>query len=311
MDDLRFTIPPTTRSNPWFEDGNTILLVEDDNHNPSRAFKVHRGVLARQSEVFETMLDIPQPQPTSGADSIEQIDGCPVVRMYDLPDELSDLIKALYDGVTFHQRNVEDFYFLAGILRLASKYFVTHLRIQAIRYLTETWSHTIRGHDEMVAQALTAPSVDGTTYPYVHPLHVLNLAREVNMRTVVPSALYFLSIYSLKQLLSGDHPKLQNKHPSRPSNELSIHDVSQYTLMYQHRVNTILDFIRNTCGERTVDINCRAPKDCRRVFSRLASNINQSFTPRTGPFHNMAQAMQWIDDDEQSVGPASARSATK
>lgn len=199
---------------------------------------------------------------------------------------------------TFHQRNVEDFYFLAGILRLASKYFITHLRVQAIRYLTQTWSYTIRGHDEMVALALASPSVDGTTYPYVHPLHVLNLAREVNMRVVVPSVLYFLSIYSLKQLLGGDHPKLQTEHPSRPSSQLSVHDVSHYTLMYQHRISMILDFIRNTCGERTVEANCRAPKDCRKVFSRLASNINQSFTPRTGPFHNMSQAMEWIEDDD-------------
>ncbi|KAH9065419.1 hypothetical protein EDB87DRAFT_1803410 [Lactarius vividus] len=297
MDGLRSIIPPGIRGDPWFEDGNIVLLVEDDNHNPLRAFKVHRGVMARHSEVFEAMLDIPQPSPGMSS-MIEHIDGCPVVRMYDHPEELSDLIKALYDGVTFQQRNVGDFYFLAGILRLASKYFITHLRVQAIRYLTQTWSYTIRGHDEMVAQALAAPSVDGTTYPYVHPLHVLNLAREVNLRVVVPSVLYFLSIYSLKQLLGGDHPKLQAEHPSRPSSQLSVHDVSQYTLMYQHRINMILDFIRNTCGERTVETNCRAPKDCRKVFSRLASNINQSFTPRTGPFHNMAQAMQWIEDDD-------------
>jgi hypothetical protein len=203
----------------------------------------------------------------------------------------------------FHQRNAEDFFSLAGILRLSSKYFINHLRVKAIRYLTETWSYTIRGHDEMVAQALAAPAVDGTTYPYVHPLHILNLAREVNVNVIVPSTLYFMSIYSLKQLLSGEHPKLQHQHPSRPSSQLSLHDVSQYTLMYQHRINMILDFIRNTCGERNVDAHCRSPRECRRVFSRLASNINQSFTPRTGPFHNMAQAMQWIDDDDTICGP--------
>jgi BTB/POZ domain len=96
MDGLRF-IPPFNRGDPWFEDGNIILMVEDDNRHVLKAFKVHRGVLARQSEVFETMFDIPQP--TSSADSVEHIDGCPVIRMYDLPNELSDLIKALYDGV--------------------------------------------------------------------------------------------------------------------------------------------------------------------------------------------------------------------
>jgi hypothetical protein len=97
MDGVRFTIPPASRGDPWFEDGNIILLVEDDDHRMLKAFKIHRGVLARQSEVFETMFDIPQPAP--GLDSIEQVDGCPIVRMYDLPNELSDIIKALYDGV--------------------------------------------------------------------------------------------------------------------------------------------------------------------------------------------------------------------
>ncbi len=97
MDGVRSTVPPTIRGDPWFVDGNIILLVEDDDHRLLKAFKVHRGVLARQSEVFEAMFDIPQP--ASGLDSIDQIDGCPVVRMYDLPNELSDLIKALYDGV--------------------------------------------------------------------------------------------------------------------------------------------------------------------------------------------------------------------
>jgi hypothetical protein len=97
MDGLHFFIPPACRGNPWFEDGNIILLVEDDDHNPLKAFKVHRGLLARQSEVFDAMFDIPQP--TSSMDSIEHVDGSPVIRMYDLPNELSNLIKALYDGM--------------------------------------------------------------------------------------------------------------------------------------------------------------------------------------------------------------------
>ena len=95
MTGLRF-IPPSIRGNPWFEDGNIILLVEGDDNNVLKAFKVHRHFLARQSEVFETMFDIPQP--TSSVDSVEQADNCPVVRMYDRPNELSDLIEALYDG---------------------------------------------------------------------------------------------------------------------------------------------------------------------------------------------------------------------
>ena len=103
MDGLHFITPPSIRGDPWFEDGNIVLLVEDDNQNPLRAFKVHRSVLARHSEVFQTMLDIPQPTPGTSS-MIEHIDDCPVVRMYDHPNALSDLIKALYDGVCVVQR---------------------------------------------------------------------------------------------------------------------------------------------------------------------------------------------------------------
>ncbi|KAI0051159.1 hypothetical protein FA95DRAFT_1485982 [Auriscalpium vulgare] len=295
---MAYSVPLSRRGKPWFDDGNIILLAETDDSEPAGYFKVHRGILARQSEMFAAMFDIPQ------SDDVETLDNCPVVRMYDVPTELANLITAIYDPVVFQNRNVEDFFFLAGILRLATKYFISRLRTQAIRSLTQTWAYTIRGHDEMVSLALSSPIVDGTTYPYVHPLHVLNLAREVNIRIVVPSALYFLSIYSLDSILRGDHPKLTVKHPSRPSSQLALHDVSDYTLMYQHRINVILDFIRHTCGERVIGEHCQSPpKQCARVFSRLTANIHQSFTPRTGPFHNMGQAMQWIDDDVSICGP--------
>jgi hypothetical protein len=193
---------------------------------------------------------------------------------------------------------VDDFYHLAGILRLSSKYLISHLRIQAIQYLTKTWPYTIRGHDEMVNQALTAPdSVDGTSYPYVHPLHVLKLAREVDIQIVVPSALYFLSIYPLNLLQRGEHPKLQSNHPSRPSNELSLEDVSQYTLMYQHRINIILEFVCDACKER----KCQAQKECPQVSSRF--DIDQTRIPSMGAFRLMAQAMECINKNDTICGP--------
>ena len=74
----------------WFDDGNIVLLADTSNV----AFKVHRGMLARHSEIFQSMFELPPP---SQAD-VEKVDGCQLVRMYDLPSELSNLIKALYDG---------------------------------------------------------------------------------------------------------------------------------------------------------------------------------------------------------------------
>ncbi len=91
-----FPAVPYERGDPWFEDGNLVLLTED-----LTIFRIHRGVLARQSEIFKSILDLPQPD--AGDPGVEMqdemIEGCQVVRMYDHPIELSSLLKAIYDGV--------------------------------------------------------------------------------------------------------------------------------------------------------------------------------------------------------------------
>jgi hypothetical protein len=79
-----------TRGEPWFDDGNVILLAE------RVAFKVHRGVMSRASEVMQDMFALPQSEETI-PDS-EKIDGCQVVTIYDNPALVSLLIHALYDG---------------------------------------------------------------------------------------------------------------------------------------------------------------------------------------------------------------------
>lgn len=101
-------IPESIRGDPWFEDGNIILVAEAESVNEPEeghtrdqradegsinavAFRVHRGVLSRHSEVFQSMFEVAQPP-------AENVEACPVVRLYDLPNELSNLIKAIYDG---------------------------------------------------------------------------------------------------------------------------------------------------------------------------------------------------------------------
>jgi hypothetical protein len=84
------------RGDPWFDDGNVILWV---NAQPKDvAFRVHRGVLARSSELFESMFSLPQPSSSSPEGGLSDVD-CPVIPAYDEPGELGALIKAIYDGV--------------------------------------------------------------------------------------------------------------------------------------------------------------------------------------------------------------------
>jgi hypothetical protein len=200
---------------------------------------------------------------------------------------------------TFTTSSLDDFFYLAGILRLSTKYFVGHLRTQAIRHLTQTWSFTLRGHDDMVELALQSPVVENMSHPYVHPIHILNLAREVNVRIIVPSTLYFLSLYPLIDILRADHPKLVVKHPSRPSSQISTGDIEAYILMFQYRLDVILGFVRHFVGERTAHtatcLNNQTP--CTRGFARLAARLSRSWNTRTGPLHYMMQAVEELSDD--------------
>jgi BTB/POZ domain len=52
---------PSRRGDLWFDDGNIVLVPESESDESQIAFKVHRGVLSRHSEVFQSMFDIPQP----------------------------------------------------------------------------------------------------------------------------------------------------------------------------------------------------------------------------------------------------------
>lgn len=149
----------------------------------------------------------------------------------------------------------------------------------------------------MVATAINAPLINNMSYPYIHPLHVLNLAHETHVRIVLPSAFYFLSLYPLDELLSADHPKLQISHPSKPPSILDASDIRPYTLMYQKRIDLILAFVRTVCGGRTTDQFCVDTAACSRRFTRTRNTLGNSWEVRTGPIHFMQQAYRNVQED--------------
>lgn len=67
----------------WMEDGTIVLVARDT------AFRVYRGLLASQSTVFQDMLA------TCSPDAAELLEGCPVVRLHDSPEDLTHLLRAL------------------------------------------------------------------------------------------------------------------------------------------------------------------------------------------------------------------------
>ena len=92
--------PAVTRSEYWLDDGNIVLQAENVQ------FRVHRSVLARQSNVFKDMFGMPQPlQPEEPT-----VDGCPIVWLSDAADDVKMMLAAFYDNYKYVQIDVHSSY---------------------------------------------------------------------------------------------------------------------------------------------------------------------------------------------------------
>ena len=91
----------TRDTEAWHSGGDIVLVAENT------AFRVHRSLVARQSDFLERILDyfLSVPQVTDRscrdkvkAESFETFDGVPVVPMVAAPYDLRQFVKVVYDG---------------------------------------------------------------------------------------------------------------------------------------------------------------------------------------------------------------------
>ena len=79
--------PPIVRHHEfYFSDGSVVIIVE------RTAFRVHQSILARHSEIFSGLWEVPQPS------KMDVYDGCPSVYLSgDSVDDFVDVMRVLYD----------------------------------------------------------------------------------------------------------------------------------------------------------------------------------------------------------------------
>ncbi|KIP01105.1 hypothetical protein PHLGIDRAFT_17445, partial [Phlebiopsis gigantea 11061_1 CR5-6] len=111
----------------WFEDGNVLVISRNV------WFKLHRGILSRFSSVFRDMFQL------ADADAGHHIQHCPAVDVTDDPAHLHLFFTLLYDGgrhpFLLDPHWPMEFGDARGVVLLASKYDVQHLRTEALRRL--------------------------------------------------------------------------------------------------------------------------------------------------------------------------------
>lgn len=178
----------------WFPDGNIIVLAG------ACVFKIHRGQLERHSDVFKDMFSMPQPKMQS------QIYGLPFIELYDSASDVYYLLRALYDGLYLKKPMPREFPFLAGVLRLSTKYLLESLRDICIAYLQRDFPLTLEEWDR---REKTVTDPNGRYSPrdsIPNPILVINLARELSLHTILPAAFYDLARYGTSKTALGTVP---------------------------------------------------------------------------------------------------------
>ncbi|KAG6907433.1 hypothetical protein DXG01_008898 [Tephrocybe rancida] len=142
----------------WLHDGSIVLSVE------GTLFRVHQTILTHHSQIFADLFSLPQAPHAEGQVQVvvdggdETIEGCRVVELHDdSAADFEDLLGAIYHPSHFDalppacELDVL-IAFVAGILRLSTKYLIPALRKRCITLLSEriptTWSEFVAAGGE-------------------------------------------------------------------------------------------------------------------------------------------------------------------
>ncbi|EMD34217.1 hypothetical protein CERSUDRAFT_140580 [Gelatoporia subvermispora B] len=114
----------------WYLDGNVVLIAGEI------AFRVFRGQLSQHSDIFRDLFEIPQ------SSSMEQLDGCPVVRLYDDPNDIIHILRALFPGEHSFSWLMPrpQFAVVSAWIRLGDKYNIRGLRDHGLELLKKIFS---------------------------------------------------------------------------------------------------------------------------------------------------------------------------
>ena len=106
----------------------------------------------------------------------------------------------------FRQPFVQDFPFLASVLRLSCKYFICIPRRQCLERLQAYFPTTLSEWDRRERMALSPDGHYDPRQDIPSPIHVINLARELNVGSVLPAAFYDLARYGTSKTAGGTEP---------------------------------------------------------------------------------------------------------
>ncbi|KAF8885885.1 hypothetical protein CPB84DRAFT_1788044 [Gymnopilus junonius] len=183
-------IPIVRHPEFYFPDGSIVMIVE------RTAFRVHQSILARHSEVFAALWDVPQPRNT------DLYDGCPKVELQgDSLNDFMDVMRVLYDVFYFDKIKPETnlsalIKFISGILRISTKYSMNQLRNKCISVIQDKFPSTLKGCDDVLSR--------GIQYVPSEIVRIIPLARETIVPKVLPWAFYLCTHIPVDEIMANN-----------------------------------------------------------------------------------------------------------
>ncbi|KAF7299315.1 BTB domain-containing protein [Mycena indigotica] len=233
----------------WFDDGNIILQVE------STQFRLAKSVLAMHSSVFRDMFSLPLPQDEP------LVDGCPVVILCgDRSEDWTHLLAAVFPLQLFRTRN-PTLDQLSAILRLSKKYDIPLPRSDCVRRLKCEFPTTLAEHDQLDTgwMHIEIPGDLSITQALVH---LVNLAREVGLFSILPLLLYDIIIAAEPGENDHDNPNVLHHALRKLSTADEIACLRFHVRLMQPYHQTPLKWIESVpCVECTAAPKCSVKID--------------------------------------------------
>ncbi|PFH51908.1 hypothetical protein AMATHDRAFT_2617 [Amanita thiersii Skay4041] len=279
----------------WFDDGSVICRAEDT------LFRVHISQLARHSVYFRDMFAAPQPPSSNAANTRYEelrglgvnIDTTPIIYLHDSAEDVGNLFTALYDGPTLGDNGKQDFRRVEGILRLSNKYIIDSLKAKALAHLSKAWPLSLKAWDTREDIARTHELETNHRF-YPNPIAVINIARETDAPSLLPSAFYDLARHSYTQIFEPSEDDFLYQPPSSVQS-LSSADMQRLCLAketIQHAITSLIQAMGNSqylrhaqyhsvqAHSRRVSITtgvCLSAATCRKDFSELVDLATQHY----------------------------------
>ncbi|KAF8902665.1 hypothetical protein CPB85DRAFT_95490 [Mucidula mucida] len=216
-----------------FDDGNLAILTGH------YYFLVHQGLLSRHSPILGSSIE-------ALSSSCSILEGRPVLRLDDVSaDQMHFFLCALYDGVSNIPYTKSAFDQIAAVLRLTTRYEVTHIRQDLIDGLLADWPDNLIDWDAREARATVLNSVYRPRETFPHPILVINLCYDISAPQLLPSAFYDLSRSVLSDVVRDAMPEC-----------LSEDALMDLLRGREHASRFLSTFIANHLEGRTPAANC-------------------------------------------------------